>query len=73
MAKTKTNLTHEQAVAALDELVAAKLTFKLAVDKFKNVYDPNTVDMSGIIDDLDETIFEIESDIDETFEDEDDE
>lgn len=70
---TKTTITREQAVAALDTLKVALKVFEQSLIEFKAIYDPSTVEVTGIIDDLEETIFEIESDIDETFEDEDDE
>ena len=68
---TKTTITREQAVAALDTLKVALKVFEQSVIEFKAIYNPDTVEVTGIIDDLEETIFEIETDIDETFEDDD--
>jgi hypothetical protein len=71
MTKTKTQTTQEQAEAALAELVAAKDIFASALKKFSKVYNPNTVEVTGLIDDIEEMLFEIQADIDETFEEDD--
>lgn len=73
MAKRKTTRTRDEVVAALDTLKLAQKEFELAINKFKEIYEPSTVEITGFIDDIESTIWDIEADIDETFEDEDDE
>ena len=66
-----TQATQEQAEAALAELTAVKNIFASALKKFSEVYNPNTVEVTGLIDDIEEMLFEIQADIDETFEEDD--
>jgi hypothetical protein len=70
---TKTTLTRDEVNAAYNELVAAANVFKEAVLKFKDVYDAESVSISGISDDVFDVVWEIKLDIEETFEEDEDE
>lgn len=69
---TKTTHTREEVNAAYNELVAAANVFKEAVLKFKDVYDADTVSVSGISDDVFDALWEIKTDIEYSLEDEED-
>jgi hypothetical protein len=53
---------------ALAELEQAKKEFQKAIQKFRKVYDCDTVGLDYWADGLDDTMFEIEEDIAATFE-----
>jgi hypothetical protein len=70
MAKTETSATLEEVDAAYEELKQATDTYLAAMDKFSKVFDCNTVSMDGVAEDLENMLFEINENINFTFEDE---
>ena len=61
----------EQVNKAFEDLTEACKAFNKAMKDFKSVYNPKAVDLAGLSDDMADTMFEIEAEIERVFEDED--
>lgn len=57
-----------RAQAAFKELEKAQLAFQSAIAKFGKAYSPNSVGLDEMCESLDDFMFELSEDINETFE-----
>jgi hypothetical protein len=55
--------TKDQAISAFTALEAAKTQFQAAIEQFRKVYDPKTVGLDYWAEGLDDTMFEIDEDM----------